>query len=319
VRTHVGLAGLAPSLFRRPAVTIGVFDGLHRGHRHVLEHLHDLAGRVRGESVVITFETHPLAVIAHAAPRQILSTRHRLRLLERMGIDGAVLLPFDETVRAMSYEQFTEEVLVRGLGIGGLLFGYNGNFGHDGQGTVRTLAPLGRRHGFLVEEASAVAQGERPVSSSRIRDAIEAGDLVAAADMLGRPVALLGTVVRGDGRGRTLGFPTANVDLEGEILPPAGVYEVVAEVGGRRLPAVANIGVRPTFAAGAADGRAAPPERPTLEVHVPGLEADLYGQTLEVELVRRLRAERRFPSREALVEQIRADVATVLRSPSAGA
>ena len=148
----------------------------------------------------------------------------------------------------MTYERFTDEVLVKGLGIGGLLFGYNGNFGKDGQGTARTLAPLGARHGFLVEEAPAVAQGTQPVSSSRIRDAIEAGDLVAAADMLGRPVALLGTVVHGDGRGRTLGFPTANVDLEGEILPPAGVYEVVAEVGGRRLPAVANIGVRPTFA-----------------------------------------------------------------------
>jgi riboflavin kinase/FMN adenylyltransferase len=313
VRTHVGLAGLTPLLFRRPAVTVGVFDGLHRGHRHVLEHLHDLAARVRGESVVITFETHPLAVIAHAAPRQILSVRHRLHLLDRMGIDGAVLLPFDEALRDMGHERFTEEVLVKGLGIGGLLFGYNGNFGRDGRGTARTLAPLGAKHGFLVEEAPAVAQGSRPVSSSRIRDAIESGDLVAAADMLGRPVALLGTVVHGDGRGRELGFPTANVDLEGEILPPAGVYEVVAEVGGRRLPAVANIGVRPTFQ------QAGPTPRPTLEVHVPGLTGELYGLTLEVELVRRLREERRFPSKEALVAQIRADVESVLGRAPPGA
>jgi len=311
MRTHAGLAGLSPALFRRPVVTVGVFDGLHRGHRHVLEHLRALAARVGGESVVLTFETHPLAVIAHAPPRQILSVPHRLRLLERLGIDGALLLPFDERLRELSYGRFTEEVLVKGLAIRGLLFGYNGNFGKDGRGNARTLAPLGATHGFVVEEAPAVALGEHPISSSRIRDAIEQGDLAAAADMLGRPVSLYGKVVHGDGRGQELGFPTANLDLEGEILPPAGVYEVVAEVEGRRHPAVANIGVRPTFTSGDVS------VKPTLEVHIPALARDLYGQGLEVELVRKLREERRFPSRAALVAQIRADVAAVLGPHSA--
>jgi riboflavin kinase/FMN adenylyltransferase len=308
MRTHVGLAGISPALFRRPVVTVGVFDGLHRGHRHVLEHLRSLAARLGGESVVLTFETHPLAVIAHAPPRQILSVAHRLRLLERLGIDGALLLPFDERLRELSYERFTQEVLVEGLGIRGLLFGYNGNFGKDGRGNALTLAPLAAAHGFVVEEAGAFVLGERPISSSRIRDAIEQGDLAAASDMLGRPVSLFGKVVHGDGRGQELGFPTANVDLEGEILPPAGVYEVRAEIRGRRHAAVANIGVRPTFTSSAA------PVLPSLEVHIPGLSGDLYGEGLEVELVRKLRDERRFPSREALVAQIRADVAAVLGS-----
>ena len=312
MRVHEGLAGLVPGLWRQPAVTVGVFDGLHRGHQHVLAHLGQLAARVGGEPVVITFATHPRAVIDRAAPRQILSVRHRLHLLSRLGIAGVVLLPFDDALRTMDHERFAEQVLVQGLRARALLFGYNGSFGHGGAGTARTLEPLGARHGFLVEEAPPVAEGERPISSSRIRDAIESGDLAGAGAMLGRPVALYGTVVRGDGRGRQLGFPTANVDLEGEILPPSGVYEVAVEVGGRRHRAVANIGTRPTFTHGQ------PGVRPSLEVHVPGLEADLYGQALEVELVRRLRGERRFPSREALVAQVRSDIAAVLGGPPPG-
>jgi riboflavin kinase / FMN adenylyltransferase len=310
VRVHEGLDGLSPERFRRPVVTVGVFDGLHRGHRHVLEHLKGFARRLAGESVVLTFGTHPLAVIAGAPPRQILSVPHRLKLLERLGLDAAVVLPFDERTRRMPFERFVADVLVARLGIAGLLFGYNANFGVGGLGTATTVAPLAARHGFVLEEAPAIALGERPISSSRIRDAIEQGALAEAAEMLGRPVSLYGLVVRGDGRGKELGFPTANVDLEGEIHPPTGVYAVVAELRGRRYPAVANLGVRPTFhspgtssAAGAA---------PVLEVHVPGLSDDLYGERLELELVRRLRDERRFPSREALVAQIRADVAAAL-------
>lgn len=307
MRVHEGLDGLSPARFRRPVATVGVFDGLHRGHRHVLEHLKGLARRLAGESVVLTFATHPLAVIAGAPPRQILSVPHRLRLLERLGIDAAVVLPFDARMRELPYERFVTDVLVARLGIAGLLFGYNANFGVGGLGTAATVAPLARRLGFVVEEAPAVALGARPISSSRIRDAIEQGALSEASEMLGRPVSLYGLVVPGDGRGRTLGFPTANVDLEGEIHPPTGVYAVVAEVRGRRLPAVANLGVRPTFAA--ASGAAA---EPILEVHIPGLAEDLYGERVELEIVRRLRDERRFPSREALVEQIRADVAAAL-------
>jgi len=172
------------------------------------------------------------------------------------------------------------------------------------------LEELGRKLGFAVEEAPPIAQDGRPISSSRIRDAIEAGELAAAAAMLDRPVVLYGKVVEGDRRGRLIGFPTANVDPEGEILPPQGVYQVVATVRDERYGAVANLGVRPTFHEGR-DQAAAGAERPVLEVHVPGLDFDFYGERIEVELVRKIRDERRFASREALIRQIEADVATV--------
>jgi riboflavin kinase/FMN adenylyltransferase len=251
-------------------------------------------------------------VIEGAAPRSILSLEHRLLLLDRLGVEASVVLPFEEAMRRMTYDAFTREVLVRRMGIRGLLFGYNGRIGFGGEGTAEKLRPLGRELGFEVEEAPSIALHGQPISSSRIRDAIERGDLKTSADMLGRPVAVYGVVVHGDGRGRGIGFPTANVDTEGEILPPRGVYQVVATVRGERYGAVANIGVRPTF-----EGPDACP-LPILEVHVPGIAFDFYGERIEVELVRKLREERRFSSREALIRQIREDVAsvkTVLRLP----
>jgi riboflavin kinase/FMN adenylyltransferase len=304
MRRHAGIAGLAPADFRRPVVTVGVFDGLHRGHRHLLEHLKALADARDADAVVITFETHPKAILRGAAPRRVLSVEHRLLLLERLGVDATIVLPFDDEVRTTTYARFTEDVLVGRLGLSALLFGWNGAFGHGGEGTAATLAPLGARHGFEVLEAPPIALGGAPISTSRIRDAIETGDLATAEEMLGRPVTLYGVVVRGDGRGRTLGFPTANVDPEGEILPPAGVYQVVATVRGEHYAAVANVGVRPTFSGGA-------PGRPVLEVHVPPIDFDFYGERVEVEIVRKLRDERRFESRDALVQQIRRDVASL--------
>lgn len=307
IRRYDGLASLSPDAFRAPVATIGVFDGLHRGHAHVIEHLRAFADRVGGEAVVVTFDTHPMAVIAGAPPRHILSTGHRVLLLERLGVDAVVVLPFDEAMRATSHARFVEEILVAGLGVRGLLFGYNSNFGHRGEGTPETTAPLAAAHGFEIVEAPAIHLEGTPISSSRIRDAIERGAFDEAATMLGRPHSVFGTVVRGDGRGRQLGFPTANVDLDGELTPPAGVYQVVASLRGQRRVAVANLGYRPTFDGGK-DGR---PPAPILEVHVPGLDEAFYGEQLEVEFVRKIRDERSFPSKEALLAQIRADVASL--------
>lgn len=305
MRRIVGLAGLTPAAFRRPVVTIGVFDGMHQGHRHVIEHLRAMADLIGGEAVALTFDRHPRAVLEDVAPRRILSMAHRLLLLERHGVETAVILAFDTAMREMRYDVFARDVLVKGMGIAGLLFGYNGRFGHRGLGTVETLGPLGREFGFTVEETPPIALGGEPISASRIRDAIESGDLRVAEAMLGRAVALYGRVVEGDGRGRSLGFPTANVDPEGEILPPGGVYQVVATVRGERYAAVANIGLRPTF------GEEGAPSAPVLEVHVPGIDFAFYGERIEVDLVRRLRDERAFPSREALIRQIHEDVASL--------
>ncbi len=314
MRVFQGPDGLSRREFRAPAVTIGVFDGLHRGHRHVITHLRTFADRLGGDAVVLTFEAHPMALLTGAPPRRILSTAHRLLLLGRLGVDATVVLPFDDRVRRMDYETFTRRVLVGGLGMRGLLFGYNGNFGHGGEGTPERLRALAPALDFEVEEAPAIQLGGRPISSTRIREAILAGRLAEAAEMLGRPVAVYGTVVPGAGRGRTLGFPTANVDLEGEIAPPAGVYQVVAALGAERFVAVANLGTRPTF-----DAPGAAPGPVVLEVHVPGLARDLAGQHMEVEFVRFLRPERRFASREELVAQIRSDLASLGARPGAGA
>jgi len=312
MRRHLGLSTLDPKAFRDPVATIGVFDGLHRGHGHVIESLRTFADRVGGDAVVVTFSTHPLAVIAGAPPRHILSTEHRLLLLERMGVDAVVLLPFDDEIRALDHERFTRDVLVAGLGIRGLLFGYNSKFGCDRGGTPTSVAPLAAEHAFEIVEAPPVQLEGRPISSSRIRDAIERGEFHVASRMLGRPHTLFGRVARGDGRGRQLGFPTANVDLGGEITPPPGVYQVVATLRGQRYAAVANLGYRPTFEG----GRDGTPVQPILEVHIPAVQFDFYDEPLEVEFVRKLRDERTFPSREALLDQIRADVASLgLSSP----
>jgi len=304
VRRIDGFAAIASAGLRSPAATIGVFDGVHRGHRHVLESLRSLADRVGGDAVVLTFDTHPRAVLEGAPPKRLTSLEHRLLLLERLGVDATIVLPFDEATRDMTYERFVKEVLVDALHVRALLFGYNTNFGKDGLGTAATVAPLAKRYGFEVVEAPPITVHGRAVSATRIRDAVASGNLAEAAELLGRPHSLEGTVVRGDGRGRTLGFPTANLDLEGELLPPAGVYQVVVTLRGQRYAAVANVGTRPTFPG-------AKPPRPLLEVHVPGVDFEFYGERVEVELVRKIRDEVRFPSREALVEQIRRDVASL--------
>jgi len=312
MRRYLGTSTVSPADFENPVVTIGVFDGLHRGHGHVIEHLRAFADRMGGQAVVVTFDTHPMAVIAGARPRHILSTEHRLVLLERLGIDAALVLPFDDTMRKTHFDTFTREILVAGIGMHGLLFGYNSNFGFAGKGTPETLAPLGAEHGFEILEAPAIQAEGEPISSTRIRDAIESGDFAAAGAMLGRPHTLFGIVVEGDGRGRQLGFPTANVDLGGEIVPPRGVYQVVADLRGQRYAAVANLGVRPTFSdrdGAPGDGKGA--MEPILEVHIPRVDFDFYGENMEVEFVRKIRDERAFPSKEALVAQIRDDVASL--------
>ena len=307
MRRFTSPADLRPELFRDPVATIGVFDGLHRGHAHVIEHLRAFADRVGGEAVVVTFDTHPMAVIAGAPPRHILSTAHRLLLFERLGVDAVVLLPFDEETRRTSFDVFTKRVLVEGIGVRGLLFGYNSNFGFEGKGTPETLAPLAEAYAFELVEAPAIQVEGAPISSTRIRDAIERGAFGEAGAMLGRPHALYGTVVRGDGRGRLLGFPTANVDLGGAIVPPTGVYQVVVEIRGQRYAAVANLGLRPTFGG----GTHGVPAEPLLEIHVPNVDFDFYDEPVEVEFVRKIRDERTFPSKEALVAQIRDDVASL--------
>jgi riboflavin kinase/FMN adenylyltransferase len=301
VRIHRDLESLSPARFHAPAVTVGVFDGVHRGHRLILGELHAAAARLGGEPVVVTFDRHPRLVIAGVAPPTITSLEHRLVLFERAGIAATVVLRFDEALAKVGAEEFLGQILIGRIGAKALVLGADSHFGRGREGTIAFLEERKARYGYELVAVPLMRadEGEEVVSSTAIRRAILEGRLDAAAAMLGRPVSVLGRVERGDERGRRLGFPTANLALHHEVCPPRGVYAGAVEVDGVRYRTLVNIGVRPTF-----EGDGA---RRTIEAHLLGFEGNLYGRVLEVDFLRRLRDEQRFESVDALVAQIRAD------------
>lgn len=287
------------------AVSVGVFDGLHAGHRAVLALLRRRAAERGLESAVITFDPHPLQVVVpEHAPRLLTGIEHRLELLAEAEVDLAAVVLFDEEMRALTPAAFAAAVLADALHARLVVVGEDFRFGRNRLGNVASLAELGDVHGFAVEVVPLLG-GQAPISSTRVRALVAEGRVEEAAAALGRPHEVRGLVVPGDGRGRRLGFPTANIALApGLAVPPAGVYAVRAgERGGALQPAVANIGRRPTFGAG----------EETLEVHLLDGAGDLYGRTLRVAFVARLRDEQRFPDAAALKAQIGEDVAAARR------
>ncbi len=299
MKVHRGFEALAPDRFRRPVATIGVFDGCHLGHRAVIDTTRDLAREFEGESVIVTFDTHPRLVVRGRAPRAITSVAHRLVLLERSGLDHAVVLPFSDEIMDMTADEFATRVFMRGMGAVGIVLGFDSRFGKDRQGDVEFVRAWAKDRDIVVRSAPPVLIEGRPISSSVIRDAIAAGEHDQAQALLGRPVAVYGRVVPGSGRGREIGFGTANIDLAGELSPPNGVYAAFARFKGRWKPALVNIGIRPTFEAEGAEVM--------VEVHVPGVAEKLYGEEMEVQFVQRIRDEQRFPDAAALVAQIERD------------
>lgn len=285
---------------RRTTITVGTFDGVHRGHQEVL---HEIVRRARAAgraSVLVTFEPHPLEIVApERAPKLLTTPEEKLELWPLFGLDYVHVLAFTAELRQMSPERFVREVLVDRLRVGELVIGYDHGFGKDRKGDVETLRRLAAELGFTVDVVGAVAVGEGIVSSTGTRRAVEAGDLAEAGRALGRPYSVLGRVTRGEGRGHALGFPTANLVTDPrKCLPPAGVYAVRAEIEGRLWPAMANLGGRPTFG----------DDLEILEVHVidwPG--SPLYGARLVVEFVHRLRDVRRFEDPAGLVAQLERD------------
>ncbi len=287
-------------LVRRPerlpgiVLTLGNFDGAHLGHKAIVRRAVARAREAAGLAVALTFEPHPVAVLAPARAPLMLQTLHdRLASLAGLGIDVTVVQRFTRAFAALDPEAFVE--------LAHVVVGYNVNFGRDRAGTSETLRALGARLGFGVEVVGPVAtagDGEQ-VSSTRLRALLQAGDMPRARALLGRPYALRGRVVVGDRRGRTLGFPTANLHLRaGLLLPPDGVYAVGVEVDGRPHEGVLNIGVRPTFAG----------KRRTIEVHLLDFDGDLYRRWLVVKVIERLRGEQVFSGPEALRVAIARDV-----------
>ena len=300
-----GDAALDPQRFRNPVVTLGVFDGVHRGHRAVLARTREMAARKNGEVVVVTFDVHPRQLTTGRPPPLITSLAHRLLLLSRESVDVTVVLKFDEALRETPAEDFVEHILLGGIGAVGVVLGHDSHFGHDRRGNTDLLRRMLEPRGIPVEGTEPVTLSDGTVvSSSAIRAAVSNGDLDAAARLLGRPPALFGTVVRGDGRGRQLGFPTANLDMRHELRPGRGVYGAKTTIDGTTWPAVVNIGGRPTFTPEA--------DEDTVEVHVLGFAGDLYGRDLEVTLFGKLRDEARFDGPAALRDQITNDCLDLL-------
>lgn len=286
-------------------VSLGVFDGVHLGHVAILARNVAVAREKGLRPTVLTFRDHPKRVLLGRAPRTLTTLEHRLEHFRRAGIEHTLVLAFDEALRGTPADRFVADVLCGALRAEAFVLGFDSKFGQDRTGGPELLRELG----FPVEVVRKVIVGQRAVSSTAIREAVELGDLEGAARMLGRPVSVFGRVVRGQEVGRTLGFPTANLDLAHELHPPPGVYACRARVLAApeteqeeiRRPAVTNIGFRPTVAGES-------PTEPTLEVHLLDFEGDLYGRALELEFVEHLRDERRFPGLEALREQISRDV-----------
>jgi len=298
---------VTPSLAQLPAplpqgsvASIGVFDGVHLGHREILARNVARARELAARPTVVTFRDHPKQLLLGRAPRTLTSLGHRLELFRRAGIEHTLVLGFDERLRAMPAADFAREVLAQGLGARRLVLGFDSKFGNSRSGTPDELARLG----YAVEVVAQVLVRGRAVSSTAIREAVELGDLEAAQAMLGRPFAVYGEVVHGDGLGARLGFPTANVDPLHELLPPNGVYACWARRQGHEgdgaLPAVVNIGLRPTLDTGSSL---------RVEAHLLDFTGNLYGEVLELEFVLPLRAERRFGGLDELCAQIARDIA----------
>ena len=290
----------APPL-RGPVVTLGNFDGVHRGHREILTRVATAAHGDGGDAVAFTFFPHPAAVLApDKAPSAIVSLRDRLELFREIGIDVAVVQHFTRRFSELSPEEFVERYLVRAIGARRVIIGHSVSFGRGRRGSAETLQECGKRFGFEVEIVGPVSVDGIIVSSTEVRRRIREGDFALVTRLLGHPYAVSGRVVSGERRGTGLGFPTANVRPRIPLLAPDGVYAVRVVVDDRRVCGIANLGRNPTFGAGRPRG---------LEAHLFDFDGDLYGRWIRVELVERIREERRFESPEALVEQIRRDVA----------
>ncbi len=307
MRTVPGSGALEEAL-TRPIVTVGNFDGLHLGHRAILDVVVRRARDLAGDAVVYTFDPHPRKVLhPDRAPHLLTTLDQKLELLEEAGVDVVVVEPFTADFARTPAESFIREQLNQRIRPMEVYVGYDFHFGRDREGSMRLLTELGPLLGFSVTIIPEVTVDEGDVNSTRIRELLAASRLEEASVMLGRPYTVRGVVVEGDRRGRSLGFPTANLDPENEILPAAGVYagrlrflDSGEPSRGDVFPAVINVGTRPTF-----DDSG----RIVAEAHLIDFEGAVYGRRVELSFRYHLRAERRFTDVEALKDQIGADVA----------
>jgi len=292
-------------------LTIGNFDGVHMGHAKLLQRVHDRALATSLVSVALTFDPHPRRVLlGHAAPPAITMLEHKLECIEASGVQVAVVLPFTRELAAQEPETFVREVLVEGLFLKQLVIGYDYAFGKGRKGNFELLSALGQKYDFSVERLDPVIINGAVVSSTRIRDMVQAGKVWDVRPLLGRFHQVRGIVAHGQKRGRQLGFPTANVALRDELVPLTGVYAVWVEVEGMIRPGVANIGRNPTFGE----------FEMSVEAHILDYKGKIYDQPIRVHFVQRIRSEKKFSGPDELVVRIREDIGLarmILAAPDA--
>ena len=294
-----------PLRWHNPVLALGNFDGLHRGHMKIIDRVRRRAGERGGTPAAMTFDPHPPRVLRpEKAPALLMTKEQKLEALSRSGMQGVAVVRFTLEVSHWDPETFVRNVLVEWLHVVEVWVGANFLFGHDRAGNYSSLRALGARYGFRAEKIDAVRYKDFVVSSTRIRRLVSEGRVDEAGALLGHHYFIDGTVVRGAGRGRELGYPTANLATANELIPPPGVYATAASLDGVVHPSVTNIGVRPTF--GDVD-------RPVIETHVLDASPDLYDATVRLSFVQRLRDERAFPDVDALRAQIDADCRSARR------
>lgn len=304
MQLHHGIENLH---ITNPVVTIGSFDGVHKGHVQVIASLKRVAERLQGETVIISFEPHPREVLYPLEKRPgILTTLdEKAAVLEALGVAHLVILPFTHALAELTYSDFVRNLLVDKLNVKGLVIGYDHRFGKNREGTFDKLKVLAEQYHFYLEQEEVYEEHDINISSTKIRNALQIGDIARVTDFLGYPYSIAGVVVRGDRIGRQMGFPTANIELEDErkLLPAVGVYAVNVLVGNELYRGMLNIGVRPTVSSSGVV---------RIEVHILDFEGDLYGRRIRIALVARIRGERKFDGTDELAAQLQRDRQSVL-------
>ena len=286
-----------------PIVAIGIFDGIHIGHKRVIRRVLNLRDKKR-DRVIMTFDPHPQTILTPGKklPR-IMSLEHRLFIFEKMGIGATVIIRFTDFISGMTPEEFVRRVL-HGIGTREVYVGSNFHFGRGKSGDVESLKRIGKTCGIDVKIVQPVKKGNRIVSSTWLRKLISRGDIGKAEKLLRRPVSVLGTVVSGERRGSSFGVPTANIDPHQEVIPPPGVYGVKVDIDSKLYDGVLNIGFKPTFYGRRLKKR----KEPHIEVHIVGFEGDLYNRAMEIFFLKRLRREKKFKNEKGLKRQIAKDI-----------
>ncbi len=283
-------------------LTLGIFDGIHLGHQKIIRRVVEKAAQIGGTSCVVTFDPHPREVLnPDTAPDLLTSTKKKAQLIEQLGVDAMCLIRFSKDFSNTEARRFVKDFLVDMLHMRVIIEGYDWRFGKGRRGDVHLLREMSKENGFEVEQLVGVEMDGRIVSSTLIRELVLEGELELAEKYLGRPYSITGTVVEGSHLGREIGFPTANMEPHHEAIPPNGIYAVWVDIDATRRPGTLNIGYRPTVTE---------EKRRTVEVHIMDFCRDIYKEEIEITFVKKLREEVKFPSIEALSEQIKNDILT---------